>query len=323
MSTDGPDAGAAESDARGSARILRGHALMLLATVLIATSFPVGAAITDGLDSVVLTLLRFALATVLFAPFVAWRYGLGLPSPRDLARYSLLSALLVAFFWCMFAALRLTSALNTAAIFALTPVVTAAIAAVLLRERLGLPARIALPFGTAGAVWVVFRGDLSSLLALKLGAGDALFLAGTVSLATYGALIKRLHRGEPMARMTFWTLVTGSLWLALLALPQIGKVEWTAVPGSVFAGIAYLAVFTTLVTFFILQWSTTVVGPTKVMSYTFLNPALVLLIGLALGQPLPPAATWPGMALVILATLILQWTGPRPAAIRSGSTVNC
>lgn len=301
---------AASASPAGPVHRLRGHALMLLATVLIATSFPVGAAITDGLDSVVLTLLRFALATVLFAPYVAWRHGLALPAPADLARYGLLSALLVSFFWCMFAALRLTSPLNTAAIFALTPVLTAAVAALLLRERLSLPARVALPFGTVGAVWIVFRGDLDALMALRLGAGDALFLAGTAALATYGALIKRLHRGEPMARMTFWTLATGTVWLAVLALPQFGAVDWAAVAPQVYAGIAYLAVFTTLVTFFILQWATTVIGPTRVMSYTFLNPALVVLIALALGGPLPPPATWAGVGLVVATTLILQWPGP-------------
>lgn len=309
--TDTTNASAAAASNPNAGLALRGHALMLLATVLIATSFPVGAAITDGLDSVVLTLLRFVLATVLFAPYVVARHGLTLPSPSDLARYGLLSALLVTFFWCMFAALRLTSPLNTAAIFALTPVLTALIAAVLLRERLSGPARVALPFGTVGAVWIVFRGDLEALLALRLGAGDALFFAGTVALAAYGALIKRLHRGEPMARMTFWTLATGSVWLALLSLPRLPEVAWSAVPVPVYAGIAYLALFTTLVTFFILQWATTVIGPTKVMAYTFLNPALVLAIALGFGEALPPEATWIGVALVLVTTLILQWSGPK------------
>ena len=71
-----------------------------------------------------------------------------------------------------------------------------------------------------------------------------------------------------------------------------------------------MAVFTTLATFFALQWATTVIGPTKVMSYTYLNPALVLLIGLALGQGAPSAFTLPGIAIVAVATLILQRAGP-------------
>ncbi len=284
----------------------RSHMAMLLGAVLVATSFPVGAAITDGLDTLVLTFLRFTLAAVLFAPLVAWRHGLTLPTWRDLGRYAVLSAFLVGFFWAMFAALRLTSALNTATIFALTPAITAGVAALLLRERLNGAARLALPIGVVGAVWVIFRGDLSALLALKLGWGDVIFLAGTVSLGIYGVLVRHLHRGEPMARMTFWTLATGALWLALLAAPRVGSVEWSTVPGHVFAGIAYLAVFTTLVTFFIYQWSATVIGPTKVMSYTYLNPALVLIIGMLLGHAMPPLATYPGMILIVAATVVLQ-----------------
>lgn len=302
-----PQAGSstAHCDQAAAAPKLFVHAMMLIATLLIATSFPVVNAITDDLDSVVLTFLRFALATVLFAPILAWQHGLPAPSIRDLLRYSVLSVFLVFFFWCMFASLRFTKPLNTAAIFALTPVITSLIATVLLREKLGISARIALPIGAIGAIWVVFRGDPDAVLSLQLGAGDLLFLAGTISLGTYSTLVKVLHRGEPMLRMTFWTMATGTVWLFFLSLPGLGDVQWANVPMQVFAGIAYLAVFTTIVTFAIFQWSTTKIGPTRVVSYTFLNPALVILIGVAFGAPLPPASTWPGAILVLIATIVL------------------
>ncbi|MEM7091275.1 MAG: DMT family transporter, partial [Pseudomonadota bacterium] len=263
------------------------------------------------------------LATLLFAPIVAVRYGIPCPGLRDLLRYSVLSLLLVSFFWCMFAALRLTTPLNTAAIFSLSPVITAAIAAVLLREKMMFSARVALPLGAIGAIWVIFRGDVDALMALRLGAGDLLFLAGTIALATYGTLVKVLHRGEPAARMTFWILATGSVWLSFLALPGLRSVAWAEIPIATYAGIAYLSVFSTIVTFFLFQWSTTRIGPTRVMSYTFLNPALVLIIGLVFADSLPPFATWPGVILAIAATVVLQTNfsvrarpvtpGPRPA----------
>ena len=295
-----------QADGEANRRVRHSHLLMLVATVLVATSFPVGAAITNGLDSLVLTFLRFALAALLLAPIVAWRYGLAIPGIRDLSRYSILSACLVFFFWSMFTALRHTSALNTATIFALTPSITAMASVLLLKERLTGATRIALFLGVVGAVWTIFRGDPIAMISLNLGYGDALFLAGTVALAVYGTLVKYLHRGEPMARMTFWTLATGAFWLLLLSAPRWPTVVWNEVPVSVFVGIGYLAVFTTLVTFFIFQWSATIIGPTKVMSYTYLNPALVLIIGLALGQGFPPIATYFGLLLTIAATLVLQ-----------------
>ena len=286
----------------------RAHALMLLATVLVATSFPVGAAITHGLDSVVLTFLRFALAALLFGPIVAWRYDLPLPGWRDLVRYAVISAFLVCFFWGMFAALRHTSALNTGTIFTFTPAIAAAVSYFLLKDRLGAAARLALPVGFVGAIWVIFRGDPDALLALELGQGDGIFLGACLAMGCYMPLVKFLHRGEPMARMTFWTLTTGAGWLFLLSLGRFGSVDWVLVPMSVYGGIVYLAVFTTLITFFIFQASTAVIGPTRVLSYTYLNPAFVLLIGLGFGDPLPPLATYPGLVLIVGATFILQRT---------------
>ena len=61
---------------------MRVHGQVLLARALVATSFPVGAAITHGLPPELLTLVRFALATLLFAPYVAWRHGIAIPSAK-------------------------------------------------------------------------------------------------------------------------------------------------------------------------------------------------------------------------------------------------
>lgn len=299
----------------------RAQILTLCATVLVSTSFPVGAAIAPELDSVVLTLLRFALAAVIFGPLVAWRVGLPRPALKDLGRYALVSAAMVGFFWGMFEALRFTTPLNTATIFTFTPMIAAAVSAVLLKERLKTRSFIALGLGFVGAIWVIFRGNFADLGALDLNRGDAIFFAATVSMGFYGPLVKYLHRGEPMARMSFWILVTGTAWLSLLALPRIGHVDWAGVPLNVYGGILYLAVFTTVITFFVFQWSALVLGPTKVLSYTYLNPVLVLIIGLGLGHDMPPILTYPGLVLVLGATIVLQTAKPKIAQPKTGKSV--
>ena len=97
-----------------SESLTRVHVQVLLGRILVATSFPVGAAITHGRAPELLTMSRFALATLLFAPYIAWHHGFTIPPARTLAGYAAIGACLAAFFWAMFAALRLTSALNAA-----------------------------------------------------------------------------------------------------------------------------------------------------------------------------------------------------------------
>jgi len=106
--------------------------------------------------------------------------------------------------------------------------------------------------------------------------------------------------------MTFWVLVTGTFWLLLLSFPGLATVNWQGVAPKVWAGIVYLAVFSTIITFYLTHVSTLYLGPTRVMAYSYFYPAFVLVINWSLGKGLPPPAVLPGVAIVTLATVVLQ-----------------
>lgn len=282
------------------------HLLMLLAAILVSTSFTVGKAIASGLDPIILTLVRFILAALLFLPYVHVRFGLAWPGWRQLGRYSVISGALVMFFWLMFESLRYTTAFNTSVIFTLVPGISGMYSAVLLRERLGRYRLVALALAMAGALWVIFQGEIARLLALELGRGDIIFFIGCLFMAAYTPLIRLLHRGEPMAVMTFWVLVTGSIWLLPPGLDRLPAVHWHEVASKVWWGILYLAIFCTIITFFLTQVATMRLGPTRVMAYSYLYPPLVLAIDWFLGHGLPPVWALIGVPVIVLAMVVVQ-----------------
>ena len=282
------------------------HCLMLLASIIVSSSFTVGEAITHGLEPSVLLLVRYIVAVACLAPIVAVNHGFTLPSARRLGGYSLISASTVGFFWCMFEALRYTNALNTSVIFTLVPGISGIYSAIFLKERLGRGRLWALFFGMTGALWVIFRGDFNRLLALDVNHGDLLFLAGCFMMAAYTPLVKKLHKQESMVVMTFWVLATGAVWLLLLSFAGLGAVDWQGVEMKVWVGIVYLAVFSTIITFYLTHIATLYLGPTRVMAYSYFYPAFVLIINWGFGKGLPPAIILPGVAVVTLATVILQ-----------------
>ncbi len=284
----------------------RVHAQVVFSRVLVATSFTVGVAITHELAPETLTFVRFVLAALLFAPFVAWRHGLSYPGHRALGGYALIALSIVGFFWCMFEALRHTSALNAGALHTLVPGISAIYAYVLVRERLRRYQLVALAFGLLGALTVVFRGDVSRVLAMEIGYGDLIFLCGCLSMGLYTPLVSRFHRGEPAAVISFWVLVTGAGWLLLANNTALLTVPWRSIAPTAYWGIAYLAVFTTLLTFFIMQHATLYLGPTRVVAYGYLTPALIVLIEGLLGKSLPDAGTLAGVAAILLAMVIVQ-----------------
>jgi drug/metabolite transporter (DMT)-like permease len=282
------------------------HCLMLLASIIVSSSFTVGEAITHGLAPSVLLLVRYLVAVLCLAPILLYYHGFAMPTARQLGGYSLISASTVGFFWCMFESLRYTDALNTSVIFTLVPGISGIYSAVFLRERLGRAGLWALFFGMVGALWVIFRGDHQRLMGLHVNYGDLLFLAGCFMMAAYTPLVKKIHRDESMVVMTFWVLATGTIWLLLLSAPGLGAVDWQGVGFKVWAGIVYLAVFSTIITFYLTHIATLYLGPTRVMAYSYFYPAFVLIINWGFGKGLPPAAILPGVAVVTLATVVLQ-----------------
>ena len=283
------------------------HGLMLISILLAATSFPIGAAITNNLPPSVMMFMRFFLAALMFAPYLMLRNTLYFPTPKRMLGYVVLSIPLAVFFWCMFEGLRYTSAINTGALYTLVPAITAIYALFINKEITHTFRSAGLLIGTLGALWIVFRGDYAALINLDLNYGDFIFIVGCFFLGLYSPLIKRIYRGEPMEVMTFWVLMSGAGWLLLASSSQLSDIEWRNVSYEVYGGILYLALFTTLITFFLLQICVVRIGATKVAAYGFLTPIFVIIISIALGTDHFEMVTLPGVVMVIMAMFIIQY----------------
>jgi len=283
------------------------HLLMFVCATLVSTSFIVGKIIAATLDPTALTLVRFTIAALILLPIIALKHGVQ-TTRKALLHYGLISGSLVVFFWCMFLSLRYTSALNTSVLFTLVPGLSGIYAACIVKERLGRARLLALSIGLVGAIWVIFRGDLQELLSLSWNRGDSIFFVGCLAMGLYTPLVKLLHRGEPMEVMTFWVLVTGIVWLLPIGGFALTRVTWSAVPASTWGWVVYLAVFSTVVSFYITQFAIPIIGPTRTMAYSYLYPGLVLVIEVMLGHGWPELKVLPGICIIIGAMFVLQRT---------------
>jgi drug/metabolite transporter (DMT)-like permease len=169
-----------------------------------------------------------------------------------------------------------------------------------------------------GTLWVIFRGDPDRLIALELNKGDALFFAGCISMGLYAALIPKLHRGEPVAVMSFWIMVIVTAMFIAVANVEFVHVAWGRIDGSVWGSLVWLAIGPTMLTFFMIQSTSLMIGATRVQSYSYLIPAFVLVFDWALGRGLPTAMTIPGVVIVLLATLVIQ----RGVLVEAGEPTN-
>ncbi len=281
---------------------LRGHAAMALFALVISGSFSLGDRAVEVLDPGALMAARFlvaALATALVAGPLFRRAHLAAPW-----RYLAIGGLFAAYFILMFEALAITDPVTLAAVFTLTPILTAGFAWALLaqvpRARVTLP----LALGAAGALWVVVRADLDALLGLDLDRGAWLYLVGCAAHAAYTPLVAKLGRGEPAAVFGLGALLGGLLATGAYAGPELAATDWAALPAAVWGTVLYLGVLATAGTFFLVRYAALRLPSAKVMAYGYLVPGFVVLWeGLATGAWVAPPV-WLGM-LAILATLAL------------------
>lgn len=283
----------------------RGHLAMLTFSILVAGSFPLGVRIANLVDPLSLTALRFVLASVVVGVFVG--LGPGVKRSDFVApwRYLALGGVFSIYFVLMFEALKTASSISTAAIFTLTPIMSALFGYLLLRQITTRWMAMALTVGGAGAVWVIFRGDLNALLRFDVGRGEVIFFIACFAHAFYTPLVRRLNRGEHPIVFTFGTLIAGGLILLALSFRDLMAMDWMALPPIFWIGLAYLSVSSTAITFFLVQYATLSLPSAKVMAYTYLTPSWVIIWELALGGSVPSPIILLGVGATILALAML------------------
>jgi drug/metabolite transporter (DMT)-like permease len=289
---------------------LKGHAAMFAFAVAISGSFSLGKLAAPHLDSAALNAIRFALAGCLLAPLALRRVKR--EHLRAAWRYPVLGGVFAIYFYLMFVALSLTDPVSTAAVFTLTPLMSAVFGWFLLRQVATPRIAVSLLIAGAGAIWVIFRADVGRILAFDLGRGEIIFLFGCAAHAFYTPLVRRLNRGEPVVVFTFGTIVAGTVLLTLAGSKAILAADWAEMPDIVWITIAYLAIFATAGSFLMVQYATLRLPSSKVMAYGYLVPSFVIVWEGVSGHGWVSASVLLGAAATVLGLLILL--GPDQAA---------
>jgi drug/metabolite transporter (DMT)-like permease len=175
-------------------RVARWASVLLWVVPALWSSNYIIARLADGVVAPhVLALGRWVLALALMLPFV-WR---GLAGQRAALRQEWKQLLVLGALgmWICGAFVYIggqtTSATNMALIYAATPVAIAAAGVKLLHERMSGAQRVAVVLALLGVLFIIAKGDLRNLLAVRFSIGDAWIVAAAVSWTAYSVMLKR------------------------------------------------------------------------------------------------------------------------------------
>ncbi|MFC0279196.1 DMT family transporter [Falsigemmobacter intermedius] len=284
---------------------LKGHLAMLGFSALVAGSFTLGARVANLVDPAALTLLRFVLALVVTSLVLVVMRTDVRGALQGGWRWLLPGAIYAGYFVLMFEGLKTATPLSSAAVFTLSPILSAGFGWWLLRQGMTRRMAFALAIGAFGALWVIFRGEIAAALRLEIGRGEVIYFIGCLLHAALPALMRRISRGEPPMLATTMMLTGGLVVLTPWALPKVLATDWAALPGIVWATLGYTAICTTAMTAALMQYASQRLPGAKVMAYTYLVPGWVIAWELAFGAQTPPGLVAGGVGITVLALLLL------------------
>ncbi|MBO0869566.1 MAG: DMT family transporter [Micromonosporaceae bacterium] len=206
---------------------------------------------------------------------------------------------------------KLTTVATATALGAVQPVWQALIAALQgrrtpLRAWLGIVIAVA---GAAAATGVDVSGSARAV------AGDALALCGGIAVAGYTALGERARAS--LSTTSYTAICYGVCAAVLLAVCLVGRVSLVGYPTGTWLAIAATTLGPQLLGHSMFNYALHRVSATTVAMLVLLEvPGAGLIAWLWLGQR-PPAAAWPGLALLLAGVAVVLASGPhrRPPAV--------
>lgn len=295
------------------------YALMVLAAFLWSGAFIAGKYTGPYIPSSTVTLLRFAIATVMIF-FIMRRTQKEEPSAaytfdkKDIPHFLFTGIVgMVGYHIFFFEALNYTTAINSSIVRAIDPVITVLISFVFLRQRVPAKQFFGILLSLFGVVLTITAGDLSSLSQMDFNRGDLYMIGAVVCWSAYGVYSKQKCGHIPPVVLTFYSFLVCAVVLIPFSLMEKPWEFLPKAPASAWIALLFMAVFCSGIAYYIQQIALRIIGPTRCAIFVNLVPVFSFILAtLMLGEELMPVKILTTI-IIIIGVCICQLTGSKAA----------
>jgi drug/metabolite transporter (DMT)-like permease len=218
---------------------------------------------------------------------IFWLVSLFFPrqkvAPKDLKKMFVAAFFGVALNQIMFfEGLNLSTPINASIIMVGIPILVLFFTHFLIKERITKNKLIGIVLGFTGSAFLILQSGSLSLSGSFLG--NLLIFINVSSYALFLVLIKPLMRTYHPLTVMKWVFSFGFLFI----LPFTGRLAWQAdygaIPTDIWMSIAFVVFFTTVLAYFLNNYSLTLISPTVNSAYIYLQPFLATFVAILFGK---------------------------------------
>ena len=182
-----------------------------------------------------------------------------------------------------FEGLNLTTPINASIIMVSTPILVLILSHFILKDKINTKKLVGIILGFSGAAFLIIRGGKFNL-GVNTMLGNLLILINATSYGLFLVLVKPLmSKYKPLTVMK-WVFTFGLAYVVPVSLGPILRADFGAIPNTIWLSIGYVILFTTVVAYFLNNYSLQRLSPSVNSSYIYMQPFLATVVALSFGK---------------------------------------
>ncbi|OFY51186.1 MAG: hypothetical protein A2W85_04070 [Bacteroidetes bacterium GWF2_41_31] len=231
---------------------------------------------------------------------IFWAISLIMPK-QAVAKHDLLKMFIAAIFGVainqilFFEGLNLTTPINASVIMVGVPILVLFFAHFIIKERITKNKMIGIVLGFSGSVFLIIQAGNASFQGSQLG--NLLVFTNAASYALFLVLIKPLMAKYHPLTVMKWVFTFGFVLVTPFTLHLVLIADFRIIPSNIWLSIGFVVLFTTVIAYFLNNFSLKVISPTVNSAYIYFQPFLATFVAISFGKDV---LTWPEIVAALL-----------------------
>ena len=263
--------------------------LALVAVSIATLIYGVNYSIAKEVMPLYLKPYAFIFLRVFGATLIFWFAGLFIKQQK-IEKGDYPKILLAAFFGTalnmlsFFKGLSLTTPISASVIMVTSPIMVLIFSSLLIKKVIGKQRIIGVFIGLMGAIILITYGNTNDKNSLSSNLGNFLVFINAASFGLYLVLAKKLIAKYHPIIFVKWLYLFGLIFVIPFSYSELTEVVWQKIPINMYWNIGFVIIFTTCITYLFNLYGLSILKPTTVSIFIYLQPVIATIYALIVGS---------------------------------------
>jgi len=258
------------------------YLLLILAVLFWSGNFIVGRGIHNEIPPMTLAFWRWAIALLIILPFslrpilrqkdLIWR------NLKILTFLAILSVTNFSMF--IYMALKSSTVTNAVLINSMIPIFIVIVSWMGFKERITLRQAVGIVISLTGLMFIITKGNLSTLIAVRFGKGDMWTISAGISWALYSALLRKCPVELDSLSFLAATIIIGIFFIFPFYIWEIGTGKTMNFTHASIGSIIYVALFASVLAYTFWNKAIQIIGANKTGVFIHLMPVFSIILAM-------------------------------------------